>query len=92
MLNFASASVALSIIAFALAANFMRTEKIGMVLDLGARVMAQTLVLMLPLVLLFAILQTLVAAFAKSFREAQAYLSILICRNHSVGAAGDSAD
>nr|MDA3913950.1 ABC transporter permease [Oleiagrimonas sp.] len=33
---------------------------------------------MLPLVALLSVLQTLVAAFAKSYREAQTYLSILM--------------
>ncbi len=33
---------------------------------------------MLPLVVLIATLQTLAAAFAKSFREAQTYLSLLM--------------
>lgn len=92
MLNFASVSVVLSIIACVVAANFMSTDKIGMVLDLGAGFMVQTLVLMLSLVLLFAVLRILVTAVAMSFREAQTYLSILICPNHPVGTAGDSAD
>jgi len=35
-------------------------------------------VLMLPLVLLIAALQTLVSAFSKSYREAQTYLGILM--------------
>jgi sodium transport system permease protein len=33
---------------------------------------------MLPLIILLASLQTLVAAFAKSYREAQTYLSVLM--------------
>jgi sodium transport system permease protein len=36
------------------------------------------LLLMLPLVLLLAALQSMVAAFAKSYREAQTYLSVLM--------------
>jgi sodium transport system permease protein len=38
----------------------------------------QVLLIMLPLVILLASLQTLVAAFAKSYREAQGYLSVLM--------------
>jgi sodium transport system permease protein len=34
--------------------------------------------LMLPLVLLLAVLQSMVAAFAKSYREAQTYISLLM--------------
>ena len=55
----------------------MPTEKLGMKLEIGLR-FALVLLLMLPLVVLIATLQTLVAAFAKSFREAQTYLSLLM--------------
>ncbi len=75
---FAFTTVVLSIIAFSIAGHFLPTEKLGMVLDLGIRFGAQTLFVMLPLVLLLSILQTLAAAFAKSYREAQTYLSLLM--------------
>ncbi len=75
---FALASLALSIAAFAIAGRFVDTSRLDMVLTLGARFAAGVLLLMLPLVLLLAALQTLVAAFAKSYREAQTYLSLLM--------------
>jgi sodium transport system permease protein len=53
-------------------------EKLGMELDLGWHFAGTVLLLMLPLVLLLAALQTLVAAFAKSYREAQTYISLLL--------------
>jgi len=71
-------TVLLSILAFALVGNFLPTEKIGMRLELGPRFMACTMLVMLPLAALLATLQTLVAAFAKSYREAQTYLSLLM--------------
>jgi sodium transport system permease protein len=70
--------VLLSILAFALVGNFLPTEKIGMRLELGPRLMFYTMLVMLPLAALLATLQTLVAAFAKSYREAQTYLSLLM--------------
>jgi sodium transport system permease protein len=75
---FAITTVLLSIIAFAVVGQFLPTEKIGMTLAIGAPFVAHTIFVMLPLVLLLATLQTLVAAFAKSYREAQTYLSLLM--------------
>ncbi|MBO9661797.1 ABC transporter permease [Dokdonella sp.] len=75
---FAFVTVLLSIVAFSIAGQFLPTEKLGMALDIGVRFAALTLFVMLPLVLLLATLQTLAAAFAKSFREAQTYLSLLM--------------
>ncbi|MCE5234206.1 MAG: ABC transporter permease [Mizugakiibacter sp.] len=75
---FAAVTVLLSILAFAAAGHFLPTEKIGMALQIGLRFTATTLLAMLPLVALMAALQTLVAAFAKSHREAQTYLSLLM--------------
>lgn len=75
---FAMASLALSLLAFAHAGRFIPTEKIGMVLDFGPRFAAIALLVMVPLVLLASCLQTLIAAFAKSYREAQTYLSLLL--------------
>lgn len=75
---FAFVTLLLSIIAFAIAAGFMPTEKLGTSLQLGLRFTIWTLISMLPLVVLLSALQTLVAAFAKSYREAQTYLSLLM--------------
>lgn len=75
---FAMASLALSLIAFGYAGRFIPTDRIGMVLDFGPHFAAVALLVMLPLVLLAACLQTLIAAFAKSYREAQTYLSLLM--------------
>ena len=75
---FAITTVLLSILAFAVVGQFLPTEKIGMTLTLGPRFVAATLFVMLPLAALLGALQTLVAAFAKSYREAQTYLSLLM--------------
>ncbi|MDE2360609.1 MAG: ABC transporter permease [Betaproteobacteria bacterium] len=75
---FAIATVLLSILAFAIVGRFMPTEKIGMTLTIGSGFVVRTIVVMLPLAALLAGLQTLVAAFARSYREAQTYLSLLM--------------
>ena len=75
---FSITTVLLSILAFSVVGHFMPTEKIGMSLEIGARFVVSTLFVMLPLAALLASLQTLVAAFAKSYREAQTYVSLLM--------------
>lgn len=75
---FSLASLVLCVIGFAVAGHFMPAEKLGMSFDLGAAFIGKVLLLELPLLALFAVLQTLVAAFAKSYREAQTYLSLLM--------------
>jgi sodium transport system permease protein len=76
--SFALVSLALGVAGFAVAGRYMDVQRLDMVLDLGVRFFAVTLLLMLPLVLLLACLQTLVSAFAKSYREALTYLSLLM--------------
>ncbi len=75
---FALTTLVISIVAFSIAGQFLPTEKLGMSLEIGPRFVAATLLVMLPLVAVLATLQTLAAAFAKSFREAQTYLSLLM--------------
>ena len=76
--TFSLVSLLLSVCAFATAPWFIPTEKIGIALDLGVHFGTQVVVIMLPLILLMAALQSLVSAFAKSYREAQTYMSILM--------------
>ncbi len=75
---FSAASLLISLAAFGVVGRFIPTEKLGMELDLGLRFGSEVLLLMLPLILLLAALQSMVAAFAKSYREAQTYLSLLM--------------
>ena len=76
--TFSLASLVLTTIAFVIAGYFLPTAKLGMAFDLGAAFVLKAIVLELPLVAVFAVLETLVAAFAKSYREAQTYLSFLL--------------
>lgn len=75
---FSTASLLLSLLAFAIAGRFVPADKLGMEVDLGWHFAGFVLLLQLPMVVLFVALQSLVAAFAKSFREAQTYLSLLM--------------
>ncbi|KZC23981.1 ABC transporter permease [Rhodanobacter thiooxydans] len=75
---FSVASLLITLLAFAVVGQFIPAGKIGMELDLGLRFATYVLLLMLPLVLLLAALQSMVAAFAKSYREAQTYISLLM--------------
>ena len=76
--TFSTASLLITLLAFAVVGQFIPTEKIGMELDLGLHFATNVLLLMLPLVLLLSALQSMVAAFAKSYREAQTYISLLM--------------
>jgi len=75
---FSAASLLITLVAFGVVGQFIPAEKIGMELDLGMHFAAHVLLLMLPVLVLLAALQSLVAAFAKTYREAQTYLSLLM--------------
>ena len=53
-------------------------DRLGVSVDIGTGFMLRAGLLMVPLVMMFAALQTIVAAYAKSYREAQTYLSLLM--------------
>jgi sodium transport system permease protein len=75
---FSVSSLLICVAAFTLVGRLLPIGKLGMDLGLGPAFALEVVVLMLPLVLLIAALQTLVAAFSRSYREAQTYLGILM--------------
>ena len=75
---FSTVSLLITLLAFAVVGRFIPAEKIGMELDLGIHFASRVLLLILPLVLLLSASQSMVAAFAKSYREAQTYISLLM--------------
>jgi sodium transport system permease protein len=75
---FSVTSLLISVAAFTAAGHLVPIERLGMQLSLGPAFAGKVLLLMLPLVLLMASLQTLVAAFSRSYREAQTYLGLLM--------------
>ncbi|MFO1494729.1 MAG: ABC transporter permease [Lysobacterales bacterium] len=77
-MSFAMASLALSLVAFSLSSPMLPVEKIGMVVKLGPAECALLFLVVAPLGLIGAGLLTSVAAYAKSFREAQTYITLLI--------------
>jgi sodium transport system permease protein len=75
---FSTASLLICLLAFGVIGRFIPTEKIGMEINLGPGFILHVLLLQLPLIVLLGALQSMVAAFAKSYREAQTYLSLLM--------------
>jgi sodium transport system permease protein len=75
---FSLTSLLISVVGFGVCGKLIPAEKMGMMLDLGPSFAGQVLLMMFPLIILLASLQTLVAAFAKSYREAQTYLGVLM--------------
>lgn len=71
-------SLVVTLLMYRLAFSLIPSERIDMSLDVSFDVMGWLLVIVLPIVLLGATLLTALAAFAKSHREAQGYLPLLI--------------
>lgn len=75
---FAVVSLAISLLAFAAVGPLLPVEKIGMVVKFGPTEIALLFLVVAPLGLIGAGLLTSVSAFAKGFREAQTYNTLLI--------------
>lgn len=75
---FALLSLALTVTAFAVAMGFVPVAELGLGLALDLPTCLAMFAVTAPMALVAGGLQTIVAAFAKSFREAQTYLSFLL--------------
>ena len=75
---FMTLSMALSLVAFYFALDFMPLEQLGMTPNFGPGVVLAALAIFLPFILLGSALMTLVASFTKSYREAQTWLSVVL--------------
>ena len=71
-------SLVLTVSAFAIALRFVGLERFGMSVDFGARIAVEMVLACLPIVPLGAALMTLVAAFTRSYREAQTYVGLVL--------------
>jgi sodium transport system permease protein len=71
-------SLCLVVTAFALVLRFVGLERFGMSVNFGPLVALEVILLCLPLVPLGAALMTIVAAFTRSYREAQTYLGLVL--------------
>lgn len=75
---YAAVSLLMCVLAFVASIALIPAELIGSALSLSPVTALQILLLVLPIALLAAAAQTVVAALAKTFREAQTYLQFLI--------------
>jgi sodium transport system permease protein len=71
-------SLSLTVTAFSVALQFVGLEQFGMTVNFGPLVALQVVAFCLPLVPLGAALMTIVAAFTRSYREAQTYLGLVL--------------
>ncbi|HEX5459724.1 MAG TPA: ABC transporter permease subunit [Steroidobacteraceae bacterium] len=71
-------SLTLTVTAFAIALRFVGLERFGMSADFGPRVAVGIVLACLPFVPLGAALMTLVAAYTRSYREAQTYVGLVL--------------
>ena len=77
-LAFAVVGLAIAMIGFWLVPKLISTDALGIPIRLQATVLAQIFLLMLPLTALASAMQMIVATFARSFKEAQTYLSFFM--------------
>ncbi len=75
---FALTSLMLTLLSFRLALPYMPTGALGFELELGLGMIGKLLLVVGPVAILAAALLTLLATFAKGFREAQSYMSLVI--------------
>jgi len=75
---FAMASLALTLVSFRIVLPYMPVGAFGMDLTLGLETLLKILLVVSPVAILAAALLTLLAAFAKSYREAQSYMGLVI--------------
>jgi sodium transport system permease protein len=75
---YAMGSVILSVIAFAVSIRFLPQDALGLELSLSLAAIFWIALVTVPVALVAATVQTIVASFSRSFREAQTYLQFLI--------------
>ncbi len=77
-ITFGLVTLVLAMIVFKLSLPFYPQKKLGLSLDLGLyKILIMFLVLM-PLAVVASAIQTIIASFSKSFKEAQTYVGLLI--------------
>src|SRR3982074_677186 len=75
---FMTLSLSLTVSAFAIVLQFVGLERFGMSVNFGPLVALTVIVFCLPLVPLGGAVMTIVAAFTRSYREAQTYLGLVL--------------
>lgn len=77
-ISFGLMTMVITLITFKLVMPFMPLEKMGMSVDLGVKNIAILVLILAPLAMMAAALQTIIATFSKSFKEAQTYVGMLM--------------
>jgi sodium transport system permease protein len=75
---FGAAGVALTLVFTTIAMGYVPMEDLGVRVTLGPVVVFKILAVTLPLSMLAGAMQLLVASFARSFKEAQTYISLIL--------------
>lgn len=75
---FAFASLSLTLLSFRLTLPFLPIDQLGIDLQLSTRSVLMILIVIAPVTLLAAAFLTLLASFAKSYKEAQSYMGLVI--------------
>lgn len=77
-ISFGLMTMVITLITFKLVMPFMPLEKMGMSVDLGVKNIGILVLVLAPLAVMAASLQTIIATFSKSFKEAQTYVGMLM--------------
>ncbi len=75
---FGLASLSLTLLAFRFALPYMPTGSLGIDLNMGAKEAGGVLLVVAPVAVLASAMLTMLATYAKSFREAQSYMGLVI--------------
>jgi sodium transport system permease protein len=75
---FSFVSLALTLISFKLVLPFMPIDQLGLDLTVTIKVVLQVLLVISPVTLLAGAMLTMFASFAKSYKEAQSYMGLII--------------
>jgi sodium transport system permease protein len=77
-ITFGLLTLVLTMIVFKLTLPFYPQKKLGLSLDLGLYKILIMLLVLMPLAVVASAIQTIIASFSKSFKEAQTYVGLLI--------------
>lgn len=77
-ISFGLITMVVTLITFKLVMPFMPLEEMGMTIDLGFKNISILALVLAPLAILAASLQTIIATFSKTFKEAQTYVGLLM--------------
>lgn len=77
-ITFGLITMSATILTFKFAMPFMPLADLGMTVDLGLKNISVLIMVLAPLAVLAASLQTIVATYSKSFKEAQTYVNLLM--------------